>query len=141
MPTLMRNVQGLFDTLTNDFVGILDPISRTEYYFEVQKGGAYPSQMVGGKETKFQVVNSDLSGTPGNVTNNNPAGIVAVPAGGQSITVSNSLVTAASIVQITLMSNDGTAKSAVVVVSAGSFTITLNAAATAITKIGYIVIL
>jgi hypothetical protein len=39
------------------------------------------------------------------------------------------------------MSNDGTAKSAVVVVSAGSFTITLNAAATAITKIGYIVIL
>ena len=140
MPTLTRNVQGLFDTVTNDFVGVIDPVTRTEYYFKVQKGGTYPAQSVGGKESKVLIVNSDSSGTPGNVTNNSPAGIVAVPAAGQAITVTNNLVTAAAIIQLTLLSNDGTAKSAVAVAAAGNFTITLNAAATAITKVGYLVI-
>ena len=140
MPTLTRNVQGLFDTVTKDFVGVLDPVTRTEYYFVVQKGGSYPAPLVGGKESKVLVLNSDSSGTPGNVTNNNPAGIVAVPAAGQSIVVTNSLVTAASIIQLTPLTNDGTAKSAVAVPAAGNFTITTNAATTGITKIGYLVI-
>lgn len=122
------------------FCWVLDPVTRTEYYFEVQKGGAYPAQSVGGKESKVLVVNRDSSDTPGNVTNHNPAGIVAVPAAGLSITVTNSSVTAASIIQLTLLSNDGTAKSAVAVAAAGNFTLTLNAAATAITKVGYLVI-
>lgn len=139
MPTLTRNVQGLFDTVTNEFVGFLDPVTRTEYYLGVQKGGTYPAQSVGGKESKVLVLNSDSSGTPGNVTNN-PAGIVAVPAAGQSITVTNNQVTAASIIQLTLLTNDGTAKSAVAVPAAGNFVITTNAATTGIAKIGYLVI-
>ena len=140
MHTLTRNVQGLFDTVTKEFVGVLDPVTRTEYYFMVQKGGTYPAQSVGGKESKVLIVNSDSSGTPGNVTNNSPAGVVAVPAAGQTITVTNNLVTAASIIQLTLLTNDGTAKSAVAVAAAGNFVITLNAAATGITKVGYLVI-
>lgn len=140
MPTLTRNVQGLFDTVTNGFVGFLDPVTRTEYFMEVQKGGAYPAPSVGGKKSKVLIVNSDSSGTPGNVTNNGPAGIVAVPAAGQTITVTNILVTAASIIQLTLLTNDDTAKSAVAVPAAGNFVITTNAATTSITKIGYLVI-
>jgi len=140
MPTLTRNVQGLFDTVTNDFVGVLDPVTRTEYYFEVQKGGTYPAQSVGGKESKVLVVNSDSSGTPGNVTNNNPAGIVAIPAAGQAITVTNSLGTAASMVMATVITNDGTLKSVTCQPAAGNFVLTGNAAATGITKIAYLVI-
>ena len=140
MPTLTCNVQGLFDTVTKEFVGVLDPVTRIEYYFKVQKGVTYPAQLVSGKESRVLIANSDSSGTPGNVTNNSPAGVVAVPAAGQTITVTNNLVTAASIIQLTLLTNDSTAKSAVAVPAAGNFVITLNAAATGIAKIGYLVI-
>lgn len=140
MPTLTRNVQGLFDTVTNDFVGFLDPVTRTEYYIAVQKAGAYPPQLVNGERVKLLMVTTDSSATPGNVTNNAYAGVVAVAAAGQTITVTNSQVTTTSIIQLTLLTNDGTAKSAVAVPANGSFTVTLNAAATGIVKVAFLLV-
>lgn len=79
-------------------------------------------------------------GTTGAVTINQPSGTVNIAAAGTSVVVTNSLVTANSIVVAVLRTNDTTAVLKNVVPAAGSFTITLNAAATATTSIGFIVI-
>lgn len=79
-------------------------------------------------------------GTTGNQTINKPAGSVNIAAGQSSVTVTNSVVTANSIVMTVLMTNDATARDGMaVVVSSGSFVITLDAATTAECKIGFIV--
>jgi hypothetical protein len=80
------------------------------------------------------------SGTTGNQTINKASGTVNIAAAGTSITVTNSLVTTSSIVFATIRTNDATAVIKNVVPAAGSFTINLNAAATAETSIGFFVI-
>jgi len=80
------------------------------------------------------------AGTTGGQTINKVSGTVNIAAGISSITVSNSLVSANSIVLCTIRTNDSTALLKNVVCSAGSFTIRLNAAATAETSIGFMVI-
>ena len=79
------------------------------------------------------------SGTTGNQTINKPSGTVNIAAAGTTITVTNSLVSAASIVMAVVRTNDTTAYIKNVVPSAGSFVITLGAAATAEVSIGFIV--
>ncbi len=83
---------------------------------------------------------TDASGTPGNATINKASGKVAIAIGASTVTVTNSLVTAASIVTATLQTADATLtfiKS--VVPGAGSFVITGNANATAATKVAFTV--
>jgi hypothetical protein len=79
------------------------------------------------------------TGTTGNQTINKPSGTVNIAASGTSVTVTNSLVTADSIVYAVLRTNDDTAWIKNVVPAAGSFTINLGAAATAEVSIGFLV--
>ncbi len=84
---------------------------------------------------------SDESGTPGAAVINRPSGQVAVAIGASSVTVTNDLVTATSVVIATLQSYDATFTQILSVVpGAGSFVITGTAVAAAPTKIGFIVI-
>jgi hypothetical protein len=78
--------------------------------------------------------------TVGAVTINKAAGRVNIAASGTSVVVTNSLVTAASHVMAVISTNDATAVLKNVVPAAGSFTITLNAAATAQTSIDFFVV-
>jgi len=79
-------------------------------------------------------------GTTGAQTINKLAGTVNFAAAATTLVVTNSLVTANSIVLCTVRTNDATAILKNVVPGAGSFTITLNAAATAETSVGFVVI-
>lgn len=79
-------------------------------------------------------------GTTGNQTINKASGTVNFAAAATSLTVTNSLVTANSIVFAVVRTNDATAVIKNVVPSSGSFVITLNAAATAETSVGFFVI-
>jgi hypothetical protein len=74
---------------------------------------------------------TDASGVPGAATINTPRGRVAFAGGASTVVVTNSLVTAASMVIVTLRSID-TALTSVLraLPTAGSFTITANAAST-----------
>ena len=80
------------------------------------------------------------SGTTGNQTINKASGTVNIAAAGTTVTVTNSLVTASSIVYAVIRTNDATATIKNVVPAAGSFVINLGAAATAETSIGFFVI-
>jgi len=79
-------------------------------------------------------------GTTGNRTINELAGTVNIAAAGTTVTVTNSLVTANSLVFCTLRTNDTTATVKNVVPAAGSFTINLGAAATGEVSIGFFVV-
>lgn len=78
-------------------------------------------------------------GVTGNQTINKASGTVNFAAGATSLTVTNSWVTASSIVLAVVRTNDATAYIKNVVCSAGSFVITLGAAATAETSVGFVV--
>jgi hypothetical protein len=79
------------------------------------------------------------NGTTGNQTINKPLGTVNIAAGQSSVTVTNSLVDANSIVFAVVRTNDTTAQIKNVTCAAGSFTIRLAANATAETSIGFMV--
>lgn len=80
------------------------------------------------------------SGTTGAQTINKMSGTVNFAAGASTLVVTNSLVTTSSIVIPVVRTNDATALIKNVVPASGSFTITLNAAATAETSVGFFVI-
>jgi len=69
------------------------------------------------------------AGTTGAQTIDKPEGSVNFATGAISLVVTNSRVTASSIVFAQVATVDATAKTAVVVTAAGSFTLYLNAAA------------
>lgn len=79
-------------------------------------------------------------GTTGAQTINKPSGTVNFAAAATSLVVTNSVVTTSSIVFAVVRTNDTTAVIKNVVPAAGSFTITLTAAATAGTSVGFFVI-
>lgn len=79
-------------------------------------------------------------GTTGAQTINKAAGTVNFAAAATSLVVTDSLVTANSTIYCSIRTNDSTALLKNVVPAAGSFTINLNAAATAETSVGFIVI-
>ncbi len=89
-----------------------------------------------------QVYDSTITpaGTNGAQTINKPSGTVNFAAGATSLVVTNSLCSANSLVFAVVRANDATAIIKNVVPAAGSFTITLNAAATAATSIGFFII-
>jgi hypothetical protein len=79
------------------------------------------------------------AGTTGNQTINKAAGTVNIAAAGTTVTVTNSLVTANSIIELGLRTNDATAWIKNYVPAAGSFVINLGAPATAEVSIGFVV--
>ncbi|MEF8746648.1 MAG: hypothetical protein V5B31_02065 [Candidatus Accumulibacter propinquus] len=79
-------------------------------------------------------------GITGNRTIDKTVGSVNFAAGATSLVVTNSLVTVNSIILATVAGNDATIKSVQVVAAAGSFTLYANAAATAETRVNFIVI-
>jgi hypothetical protein len=79
-------------------------------------------------------------GTTGAQTINKPTGTVNFAAAATSLVVTNSLCSTSSIVFAVIRTNDTTAVIKNVVPGAGSFTINLNAAATAETSVGFWVI-
>jgi len=79
-------------------------------------------------------------GTTGAQTINKSVGSVNFAAGATSLVVTNNRVTASSIIIATVATADATMKSVVAVAASGSFTLTANAAATAETRVNFIVI-
>jgi hypothetical protein len=80
------------------------------------------------------------AGTTGARTISKNAGTVNFAAGATALVVTNTLVTVNSILVATVAANDATMKSVQAVVAAGSFTLYANAAATAETRVNFIVI-
>jgi hypothetical protein len=80
------------------------------------------------------------AGTTGAQTINKNAGTVNFAAAATSLVVTNSRVTSNSIIIATVATNDTTMKSVIAVAGAGSFTLTANAAATAETRVNWLVI-
>ena len=79
------------------------------------------------------------TGTTGAQTINKKAGSVNFALGATSVVVTNSLVDTNSIILCSVGTNDSTLKSIAVVPAVGSFTLYANAAATAETKVNFIV--
>lgn len=79
-------------------------------------------------------------GTTGAQTINKVSGSVNFAAGASTLVVTNSLATTTSVIIVTVYGSDATATSARVTRASGSFTITLNAIATAETAVGFMVI-
>jgi hypothetical protein len=79
-------------------------------------------------------------GTTGAQTINKVSGSVNFAAAATSLVVTNNKVVAGSIIICTVMTNDSTLKSVQAVPASGSFTIYANAAATAETKVAFLVI-
>lgn len=83
----------------------------------------------------------DDSATTGNRTVNAVRGVSAFAAASAAITITNSFcVSTSTLVLAVLQTNDATARLANVVPAAGSFVINLTAAATATTKVGWVVL-
>lgn len=80
------------------------------------------------------------AGTTTPQTIHKTVGSINLAAGDSSKVVTNNRVTTSSIVIATVATNDSTMKSVVAVAASGSFTLTANAAATAETRVNFIVI-
>lgn len=104
---------------------------------------AFADEIIGRQDARFQAAGvsmlqaapvaafTDASGTPGAATINTARGRVAFAAGVATVVVTNSLVTATSMVIATLRAPDtGLTSILRVLPAAGSFTITANAAST-----------
>jgi hypothetical protein len=97
-----------------------------------------PTSGLGGSLT---IPYTDNSGTPGNTTINTPSGRAAIAAAASACVVTNSSVLTTSKIFITLKSGDTTLTTArVTAQSAGSFTVTGNAAATAAAPFDFLVV-
>ena len=79
-------------------------------------------------------------GTTGAQTIHKTGGSVNFAAGATSLVITNNRVTTSSIIVATVATNDTTMKSVVAVAASGSFTLTANAAATAETRVNWLVI-
>ena len=117
------------DTSSGAASNLIDLLVGANSYFKVDKGGKIS-----------QFATNTAAGTTGDQTINRPTGTVNIAAGGTSVTVTNNLVTTSSLVFAVIRTNDATAVLKNVVPGAGSFVITLNAATTAETSIGFWVI-
>jgi hypothetical protein len=80
------------------------------------------------------------AGTTGARTINKTAGSVNFAIAATSLVVTHSLVTTSSVILATVASNDATVKSVQAVAAAGSFTLYANAAATAETRVNFLVL-
>lgn len=132
---------GSIDTGYAIYINPLPALVTQKY--AINQVGPLDSSIFNGP-AKFFNIQSDktitIAGTTGNQTINKVSGTVNFAAAATTITVTNSLVNANSIVICTVRTNDNTAIIKNVVPGVGSFVITLNAAATAETSVGFLVI-
>lgn len=120
-------VTGLSATLSNNII-LSDGQGNKRLQFDANGGISINGTVTAG-------------GTTGAQTINKPSGSVNFAATAQTLVVTNSIATTSSLIFLTIMTDDTTAKSAVIsALSAGSFTIKLNAAATAETKVAFHII-
>jgi len=112
---------------------------RTANLMDLQVGGNSRFAIDDSAKITLFATNT-AAGTTGNQTINRPTGTVNIAAAGTSVTVTNNLVTANSLVFAVIRTNDSTAVIKNIVPGAGTFTINLDAAATAETSIGFWVI-
>lgn len=82
----------------------------------------------------------DSTASPGNATSNTTSGKSAIAAGASAATITNSHVTASSIIMVTPLDTDATLVRYRAVPAAGSFTVTGNANATAAWKFSWFVL-
>lgn len=116
----------------------------------VQRPGKLLKLKYDGTSSRWRVVGTSslisldytitAGGTTGAQTINKPSGSLNIAAGQTSIVLTNSFVTATSLVQAWAMTNDATGSVKNVVPAVGSATINMTAAVTAETKIGFLVI-
>lgn len=111
----------------------------TNYAFRFEgSAGQLMSLRTDGKLSLLTTVTA--GGTTGAQTIDKPSGTVNFAAAATSLVVTNALCTTSSIVLCDIRTNDTTAVIKNVVPGSGSFTITLNAAATAETSVGFLII-
>jgi hypothetical protein len=116
------------------FGNIAASVGTTRY--NLYMNGTAPNYLAGDLQLAKTVT---AAGTTGAQTINKTTGTVNFAAGAASLVVTNSLVTANSIIIATVGSNDTTMKSVAVVAGAGSFTLYANAAATAETRVNFLI--
>jgi hypothetical protein len=122
----LRTVPGLHDPITGALVGFLG-----------SDGQEYLLPALDQAWRTFQ----DASSTPGNATVNASRGRVAIAAGTSTVTVTNSYVTANSVVVASQVTADATLNNLVTVTpTAGAFTVTGNANATGNVSVNFIVL-
>jgi len=143
----MSNTTTAFNGSTNGFATLastgtyqaINSVGAVAYNFQdFQKNGVslYRTDSTGKSSYAATIT---TGGTTGNQTINKPTGTVNIAAAGTTVTVTNSLVSATSIVYAVIRTGDATATIKNVVPSSGSFIINLAAAATSEVSIGFIV--
>ena len=154
---LKQGTEALHSITTGALVGMMGadgkeyllPVGQTTVYNPASvavTGGTVNGATIGQttpaavKTSNFAATYTDSSATPGNATNNSTRGRAAFAATGSSVVITNSLVTATSTILVSLGGTDATLTSIRVTAAAGSFTVTGNAAATAITKFDFLVV-
>jgi len=126
---------GLSGATTNyGFQGILTAAAGN---YNCYMSGSAPNYFAGDMQFDKTVT---AAGTTGARTISKNAGSVNFAAAATSLVVTNSLVTTSSIIVATVATNDATMNSVQVVAAAGSFTLYSNAAATAETRVNFLVI-
>lgn len=126
-------------TMLNMLVTESSTGSGEKLFFNCQVGGS-SRYKVTSQGLMYPQKTDTAGGTTGAVTINKPSGSVNFAAGATALTVTNNLVTTSSHVFAVVQTNDTTAEIKNVVPASGSFTINLVAAATAETRVAFLVI-
>ena len=135
----------LFSTIVNSIPSTAQPTQFVPASVAIT-GGTINTATIGVttpgivKASNYQAVKTDISGTPGNGTASTARGRAAFAAAAASVVITSTLVTATSSIFVQLNTTDTTLTSVSVVAAAGSFTVTGDAAATAITTFDFHVI-
>ena len=136
----------LFSTATNALPATVQPTQFVPSAVAIT-GGTINTTTIGVttpaivKASDYQAATTDISGTAGNGTASTVRGRAAFAAAANSVVITSTLVTATSSIFVQLRTADVTlTKITSVVAGAGSFTVTGDAVATAITSFDFHVI-
>lgn len=147
-----RAIQGTLGTTVTNLYGfwaentLIGGTNNYGFYSDIASGTGRWNFYANGTAANYFAGDMQLdktvtaSGTTGAQTIDKNAGAVNFAAAATSLVVTNSRVTANSIIIATVATVDTTMKSVVAVAGAGSFTLTANAAATAETRVNWLVI-
>lgn len=134
--------------MSGDFGGGFGNFLRQEFATNgtitfYQPSGTYPSQPIAmsiGSTGDIGLTKTiTAAGTTGAQTINKTTGSVNFAASAQSLTVTDSFCTTSSVIMATVATDDTTAKSCIAVPGSGSFVLKLNAAATAETRVQFLI--
>ena len=117
------------------FTGVYEPELSRGIAAKARRGGTFID--IGANLGYFSLVWA--AGNTGNQTINKPAGTVNVAASASTVTVTNSTVTANSIVFVIARTADATCTVKNVVPASGSFVINMTASCTGETSVGFLV--